>query len=165
VNGAASVASGNATTPFDGTDAIIEVDIVRVEGEGQYGVRCRQFQRGGRDNYYEFAIRDDGYVGIFKSHESIAVIVPLVSWRPASVLSTQEPNRLVVQCRKLPDAAFDQVQLSMWINGELVASTSDYSIPLLRGTIALFAQANGGQTHVATFDNLTIKRPREDAQK
>jgi hypothetical protein len=158
MNDVASVASTSAIAKFDGIDAVIEADIVRVDGEGQFGILCRRFVRGGRDNYYQFAIRDDGYVGIFKSHEDTPTVGQLAHWQPATALKSQRRNHVVAQCQNVTNTAYSQVQLNLWINGELSATASDYSRPLIRGTFALFSKADHGQRLLSVFDNLAIKK-------
>jgi hypothetical protein len=128
-----------------------KTDIVRVEGDGYYGILCRRFLHDGRDDYYMFAIGDGGQVAIFKSQE----FKELSPWR--QLYGLKQTNHVVAQCQKLAGSRYDQVQLGLWINDTLVASAID-DTPLLRGTIALFAEGFSGQTFLASFDNLAIER-------
>lgn len=139
-------------TPLIGekhADVEITVDIRHVQGtvNNWIGTLCRQQDEM---NYYLLALSADGYYLILRVVDGEAT--PLVGPEYSEVIRIgKSENNLRVQCRGN--------SLSMWINDELVAVTSDNDLQE-PGTIALFADAvQRGEILVAAFDNFVLASP------
>lgn len=139
-------------TPLIGenhTDVEITVDARHVQGSvnNWIGVLCRQQDEL---NYYLLALSADGYYLVLRVVNGEAT--PLVGPEYSEVIRIgKAENNLRVQCRGS--------SLSMWINDELVAITSDRSLQDA-GNVALFADAvQRGEILVAAFDNFVLANP------
>lgn len=131
------------------TDVRIEVDARQVAGPDHnlYGVICR-YQDA--DNFYRFVIAGDGYAGITKrSHGDVIVISgPHLAISPAVQLGTAT-NHLEAVCQG--------PQLSLLVNGELVAQAWDGEFPA--GDTGLIASAGMDPGVEIRFDNYSVSLP------
>ena len=102
------------------------------------------------DNYYLLALSADGYFLVLRVVDGEAT--PLVGPDYSEHIRIgKAENNLRVECRG--------AALSMWINGELVAVTSDRGLQEA-GNVALFADAvRRGEILVAAFDNFVLANP------
>ena len=139
-------------TPFIGetqTDVEITVDVRHVQGtvNNWIGVLCRQQDEA---NYYLLALSADGYYLILRVVDGEPT--PLVGPDYSDIIRTgKAENQLRVRCQGN--------SLSMWVNDELVAVTSDREIQD-GGNVALFADAvQRGEILVAAFDNFVMANP------
>lgn len=146
------VASSSSLAAVDTADSSIEIDIVSANGEGSYGILCNQYTRDGGYNFYQFSIRDDGYVGIFKMQDG-SYGYPLSSWQPAVSFRQYGGNHLLAVCQRVSNG----VRLELWVNGSRTVYANDNLTPLLRGGAGVFAQANNNQSLAVVYDDLLIK--------
>ncbi len=156
-DGSMTVGFSAELTKLDVADAIVQVDVTQSVGLGQYGVLCRVAKRAIASSAYEFAVKDDGHVGVFKvqERESTRTRIPLADWRATTALQHGGTNRILAVCR----TDGDTVQLQLWINNRRIVSVTDSSDPLLLGgTLALFVRADPSQTMSVGFDNLRVER-------
>lgn len=110
-----------------------------------YGVICR-IQPGG-EGYY-FLISGDGFFTILRADESD--FVPLIEWTATDVVRQgNNTNEIVAVC--------DGTELSLTVNGELLASASDFTYR--SGDVALTATSYEDAGTEVHFDNLVITRP------
>ncbi len=110
-----------------------------------YGVVCRIQPNG--EGYY-FLISGDGFFSILRADEND--FVPLIDWTSTGVVRQgNSDNEIVATC--------NGADLSLYVNGELLASASDFTYR--NGDLALTAtsyEATGTEVH---FDNLSVTRP------
>jgi hypothetical protein len=142
---------------IDTSNVAVQVDALAVEGAGRYGVVCRDYSRGESASSYEFDIRDDNYVALFKSDPSYGTSA-LVYWAATAALHPRGSNRLVAVCRNTSTSFQDGVELELWLNGLLVIDFTDLMSPLLRGEASLFVQAHDAHSSLMVeYDNLTVE--------
>lgn len=131
-------------------DIRVEVDATKVGGpdENDFGVLCR---RRDEDNYYQFMITSDGYVGIMKridgSQYSIA---------NEKLVQHFAINKGDAQNHIRADCIGDT--LTLYVNDQQVASAQDTTF-MEGGDIGLFAgtyDLPGADIH---FDNLIVTMP------
>lgn len=131
------------------TDVQIDVDVRHVQGavNNWMGVLCRQQDE---DNYYLLAISADGYYLILRviNGEAMALVGPEYS----EVIRTgKAANGLRARC--------EASQLSLWANGEKLATYQDDSL-MDAGGVALFADAvQRGEIVVVAFDDFVLTSP------
>ena len=139
-------------TPLIGENYIdidMNVDVRHVQGSvnNWIGVLCRQQDE---QNYYLLAFSADGYYLILKVVDGEAT--PLVGPEYGEeIRSGKAENHLRATCRG--------TLLSLWVNGERLAITSDSALQEA-GNVALFADAvQRGEIVVVAFDNLVLAEP------
>ncbi|MCJ7737867.1 MAG: hypothetical protein MUQ10_11245 [Anaerolineae bacterium] len=139
-------------TPLIGEEYVdidVNVDVRHVQGSvnNWIGVLCRQQDE---ENYYLPAISADGYYLILKVVDGEAT--PLVGPEYSEeIRSGKAENHLRAMCKG--------TSLSLWVNGELLAVTSDRALPEA-GNVALFADAvQRGEIVVVAFDNFVLAEP------
>lgn len=110
-----------------------------------YGVVCRIQPEG--EGYY-FLISGDGFFSILRADES--EFVPLIDWTSTDVVRQgNSSNDILATC--------NGADLSLHVNGELVASVSDFTYR--SGDLALTATSYEDAGTEVHFDNLTVTRP------
>ncbi len=131
------------------TDLTISVDSVQVSGpandNNDYGVICR-LQEGG-EGYY-FLISGDGFFSILRADSN--GFTPLIDWTSTDVVRQGNSDNAIV-------ATCSGSDLSFYVNGQLLASTSDSNYG--SGDVALTAtsyEETGTEVH---FDNFTVTQP------
>lgn len=138
---------GVANRGFDNLTISVQGTQVRAPGNdnNDYGVVCR-IQPGG-EGYY-FLISGDGFFSILRADEND--FTPLIDWTPTQVVRQgNASNDIVATC--------NGADLSLVVNGELLASASDFTYR--SGDLALTAtsyEVDGTEVH---FDNLVVTRP------
>lgn len=139
-------------TPLIGenyVDVDVNADVRHVQGSvnNWIGVLCRQ---QGEQNYYLLAISADGYYLILRVVDGEAT--PLVGPEYGEeIRSGKAENHLRAICQG--------TSLSLWVNGELLAVTSDGALQEA-GNVALFADAvERGEIVVVAFDNFVLAEP------
>lgn len=139
-------------TPLIGenyVDVDVNVDVRHVQGSvnNWIGVLCRQ---QGEQDYYLLAISADGYYLVLRVVDGEAT--PLVGPEYSEeIRSGKAENHLRAMCRG--------TSLSLWVNGELIAVTSDSAL-YEAGNVALFADAvQRGEIVVVAFDNFILAEP------
>ena len=132
-----------------GGDVRIDVDATKAGGpeDNNFGVLCRYSQEDGF-NYYSFQISSDGYAWITRVDNGEAVGISSEQMQSVDfIVPGEATNHLTVYCTG--------DQLSLWVNGENVASATDSTYS--DGDIGLLA---GTYETVGTdirFDNLTVQ--------
>ena len=139
-------------TPLIGenyVDANVNVDVRHVQGSvnNWIGMLCRQQDE---QNYYLLAMSADSYHLILKVVDGEAT--PLVGPEYSEeIRSGKAENHLRAMCMG--------TSLSLWVNGELLAVTSDSALQEA-GNVALFADAvEHGEIVVVAFDNFVLAEP------
>ena len=140
-------------------DVVIEVDMTLTEGPDNdnvgIGVMCRLSQDANENiNGYLLAISADGfyYIGSIVSND----INALVDWESSDVINLGAiTNRIKASC--VGD------ELSLEVNGELVASTSAIAGGSTFGSVGFavtsYESQNGQPNAAADFDNLLVTSP------
>jgi hypothetical protein len=130
-------------------DVRMEVDALRTGGasDNRFGLMCRF---NGEHNFYVFLISSDGYYGIGKVQGNSYTLLGAEAMLPSDKIHQgSDPNRIGVEC-------IGEV-LALYVNGELLAVTSDGSFT--QGDIGLIAGVYGaGQTEIF-FDNFLAVQP------
>jgi len=139
-------------TPLIGenyVDANVNVDVRHVQGSvnNWIGMLCRQQDE---QNYYLLAMSADSYHLILKVVDGEAT--PLVGPEYSEeIRSGKAENHLRAMCKG--------TSLSLWVNDELLAVTSDSALQEA-GNVALFADAvEHGEIVVVAFDNFVLAEP------
>ncbi len=130
------------------TDTVIDVDARQLSAPSNdnnaYGVMCR-VQANGKDGY-ALRISGDGYYAIHVISDGFQA---LVDWTASdAVRQGNATNHLRAVC--------DGSDLVLFVNGELVAETSDTTFA--EGDIALSATTFETETTEVLFDNLVVSR-------
>ncbi len=123
----------------------VDVNIEQPSHQGDVGLLCRYIDA---DNYYALEVSEDGYFSIWKMVDG--EFSELVKWTSSALIPTDsEPFALNASC--------EGAQLSLGINGDLLATTTDTD--LASGRVGLFAGTldNGGL--VVSFDNFEVLGP------
>lgn len=120
----------------------VDVNIEQAAHDGDIGVLCR-YQDA--DNHYALEVSEDGYYSIWKRVNG--EVSYLVEWTKSDLIPTDSSAFVL-------NASCDGAQLSVGINGELLATATDTDyasggVGLLAGT-----WANGGL--VVSFDNFEV---------
>lgn len=120
----------------------VDVDIEQPSRDGDIGVICRFIDY---DNFYALEVSEDGYYSIWKRVNGEVFYV--VEWAPSSLIPTDGSSFVV-------NAACDGAQLSVGINGDLLATGTDGEFS--SGGVGVIAGTwvNGGLT--ASFDNFEV---------
>ncbi len=126
------------------TDVSIEVDARQVSGpdDNLYGLICRYQDR---DNFYRFVVGGNGYAGITKrSQGTVTVISGEFLTTSDAVQRGMATNHLKAICQG--------AQLTLYVNGELVAQAFDSSYPAGdTGLIAASSRYPGVRIHFANY--------------
>lgn len=143
---------GLANRSFDGPIAI-EVDATKIGGpdDNDFGVICRYTKTSDAFSFYYFIISSDGYAVIGRvlngSQEWISSDQMLSS---SAIRRGAATNRIRAECIGS--------NLALYVNGQLVASVTDTSLPE-SGDVGLMAGTfNEGGTDIL-FDNFVVMRP------
>lgn len=132
---------------FDDVD--VEADVRWVSGsrDGHFGLLCRYRPE---DSFYYFAITDDGYYAILRVSEGVSEVISGDGFLPSPAIRTGgEANVLRAVCQG--------EQLTMFVNGEEVASVTDTAF--LKGDVGLAVGSGPDGSIRAHFDNLTVVTP------
>lgn len=146
-NGSGDTMWGVANRGFDNLTISVQSTQVRAPGNdnNDYGVVCRIQPEG--EGYY-FLISGDGFFSILRADESD--FVPLIDWTPTDVVRQgNRSNDIVANC--------NGADLSLHVNGELLASASDFTYR--SGDVALTATSYEPEGTEVHFDNLIVTRP------
>lgn len=131
-------------------DVRVEVDTSKVAGpdENDFGVLCR---RQDKDNFYQFMITSDGYVGIIKRVDGAQQSIANEKLIQHPAINTGDAkNHIQVDC--IGDT------LTLFVNGQQVATVQDTTF-MEGGGVGLFAgtyDIPGTDIH---FDNLIVTKP------
>jgi hypothetical protein len=132
-----------------GGDVRIDVDVTKAGGpdDNFFGVICRYNQDDGFD-YYAFQISSDGFANISRFDDGAETNISSDAMQPTEFITQgAATNHLRVYCKG--------DQLSLWVNGENVASATDSTYT--EGDIGFFAATPENESGVdIRFDNLTV---------
>ncbi len=120
----------------------VDVNIEQPAHDGDIGVLCRYVDA---DNFYALEVSEDGYYSIWKEVNGEAVY--LVDWALSDLVPVDSSPFVI-------NASCDGSQLSVGINGELLATATDTDFAT--GYVGLIAGTweNGGL--VVSFDNFEV---------
>jgi hypothetical protein len=132
------------------SDLVVDVDAEQVSGPSNdntgYGVMCR-VQPNGMDGYL-LRISGDGLCSIFKVVDGGPEAI--VDWAASDAIRQgNASNHLSVVC--------DGADLALFVNGEIVAETSDTTFS--EGDIALAATSYEAEATEVLFDNVVVTLP------
>lgn len=127
---------------FANVNISVDVNIEQVAHDGDIGILCRLIDG---DNYYALEVSEDGYYTIWKVVNG--EFASLVDWTSSNLIPTDGSPFLL-------NASCNGAQLSVGINGELLATATDSD--LTTGYVGLIAGTydNGGL--VVSFDNFEV---------
>lgn len=130
-------------------DVEIEVEARQVAGaaDGNFGVLCR-FRAP--DNFYYFAISDDGYYAIMRVEDGDAEVLSGAGMLPSAAIQTGGAVNTI-------RAVCEGNELMLYVNGERVARVSDDAFR--RGDVGLAVGAGPAGAIRVHFDNLTVTAP------
>lgn len=134
---------------LDFTNVSIQVDTLRVGGarDNRFGVICRMLDQS---HFYVFLISSDGYYGIGKVDGDQYNLIAAEAMLPnEKIRQGSDPNHVRADCT-------GEV-LALYVNGELIAVTSDADFQ--HGDIGLIAGAYGAIGTEIFFDNLLVRQP------
>jgi len=138
---------GIAGRSFD--DTVVEVSAEQVSApsndNNDYGVMCRV--QSNSDGYF-LLISGDGFYTILK--RSNETFTPLIDWTASSLINLGNATN---QIRAICDGS----TLSLYVNGQLLGSTSDSEFS--QGDLALTATSYETESTEVLFDNLLATRP------
>jgi len=135
-------------------DVVMEVEARRVSGfpNGHFGLLCR-YRRP--DDFYYFAITDDGYYAILRVEDGEPEVLTGDGFLPSPAIRTDgETNSIRAICRG--------DELSLYVNGEEIATVRDDT--LQRGDVGLAAGSGPDGSIRVHFDNLVVTLPEEDQE-
>jgi hypothetical protein len=131
-------------------DVSVEVDARLVAGapDGHFGVLCRYVDA---DNFYYFAVSADGYYAIFRrAGRTVRILTGEGSGMlPSPAIRAGERNHIRAVCRGN--------SLSLYVNGEVVATVSDSTFT--RGYVGLGAGSGLGGNTLIKFDDFVVTAP------
>lgn len=132
------------------TDVSVEVDAYLASGapDGHFGVLCRYVDA---DNFYYFAVGADGYYAIFKR---AAGDVRILTGDGSGMLPSPAVR---AGARNHVRAVCQGDSLSLYVNGEIVATVSDDT--LTRGYVGLGAGSGPGGNTLVKFDDFLVTVP------
>lgn len=132
------------------TDVSVEVNARLASGapDGHFGVLCRYVDA---ENFYYFAVGADGYYAIFRrAGGNVRILTGDGSGMlPSPAIRTGQRNQIRAVC--LGDS------LSLYVNGEMVATVSDRT--LTRGHVGLGAGSGPGGSTLIQFDDFVVTAP------
>jgi hypothetical protein len=120
----------------------VDVNIEQTAFDGDIGVLCRYVDS---DNYYALEVSEDGYYSIWKRVNG--EVVYLVEWTSSDLVPVDGSSFVL-------NASCDGAQLTVGINGEVLAQATDTDFAT--GYVGLTAGTweNGGL--VVSFDNFEV---------
>jgi len=131
-------------------DASVEVNAHLASGapDGHFGVLCRYVDA---ENFYYFAVSADGYYAIFRRAGGTMKILTGdgSGMLPSPAIRADERNHIRAVCRG--------DSLSLYVNGEMVATVSDDT--LTRGYVGLGAGSGPGGNTLVRFDDFVVTAP------
>ena len=130
-------------------DVLIKVDATKTGGPENniFGVLCRYQDDA---NFYSLVISSDGYYGIVKTSAGRQSVIGAEGMRVSGNL---QPGDAV----KHIQAACIQDQLSLWVNGELLAQATDGDFA--SGDVGLVAGSMDEANVEISFDNFIVQKP------
>jgi hypothetical protein len=141
--------------PSTGPRVRIDVKARAVAGsdQGTYGIICRSSVE---NHWYAFEVDEEGKAIISKATDAPTVttlIEETTEW-----VKTNATNRIQATCTNTTGQK--SVQLMLWVNGHMVAKTTDTHNPLNTGSVGLFAVRYGERAKPieAKFDDLVVRR-------
>jgi hypothetical protein len=130
-------------------DVMVDVDAGKNAGpdDNDYGVLCRYQDT---ENFYFFIISSDGYygIGIVESGEQ-RLLEPPQMYQSDAIIPGNAANHLQAICHGS--------QLTMYVNGDLVAEASDSTFA--EGDIGLIVGSFDEPGVDIWFDNLMVRNP------
>lgn len=131
-------------------DVRVEVNARLATGapDGHFGVLCRYVDA---DNFYYFAISADGYYAIFRRADGNMRILTGdgSGMLPSPAIKVGERNHIQAVCQK--------DNLSLYVNGEAVATVTDDTLP--RGYVGLGAGSGPAGDTLIKFDGFVVTAP------
>jgi hypothetical protein len=135
-----------STSGQDFTNVRVQVNATFIAGseDNNFGVVCRYQDE---DNFYAFVISSDGYFAIRKrvSGEGLQTIIGDNFQFSERILLGGQTNTIMAECVGS--------QLSLFVNGEKVAETTDAD--LTRGDVGLIAGTFSSASTEVLFDNFS----------
>lgn len=131
------------------TDAIIEVDAIKVGGErnNRFGIVCRVV---GPTNFYTLLISSDGFYGIGKVKGDQFSLIDMKSFQPAaSIRQGSAINHLRADC--IGDT------FTLYVNGQKIAEAKDSEYTY--GDVGLLAGSYDTPGVDIRFDNFIVTKP------
>ncbi|MCW5875278.1 MAG: trypsin-like peptidase domain-containing protein [Anaerolineales bacterium] len=145
VNPVQSYSLSAQTESFGDVVINVDVNIEQASHIGDIGLICRYIDA---DNYYVLEVSEDGYYSIWKMINGS--YTSLVDWASSNLIPVDsEPFVLNASCTG--------AQLSLGINGNLLASTTDGD--LTSGGVGLFVGTFDSGGLVVSFDNFEVLAP------
>ena len=141
----------NPSQYFEG-DVSVEVDATKVGGDldDNYGLMCRYSGPNSSPNFYFFYISSDGYAVIGKEIDGSATYLSSEQMEYTEAINQgYSSNHLQADCIGS--------SLAFYVNGTLVATTSDSS--LSSGDIGLIGGTFSISNATFSFDNILVTRP------
>jgi len=131
------------------TDVDIEVEAHQVAGspDGHFGALCR-FRAP--DDFYYFAVSDDGYYAIMRVENGEAEVLTGDGMLPSAAIQTGGAVNVI-------RAVCMREQLTLYVNDEQVASVTDDAFQ--RGDVGLGVGAGPAGAIRVHFDNFTVAAP------
>jgi hypothetical protein len=138
---------GLANRSFDDTDVEVRAEQVSAPSNdnNDYGVMCRV--QTNSDGYF-LLISGDGFYTILK--RSNEAFTPLIDWTQSSLIRLGNTSNDI-------RAVCDGSTLSLYVNGQLLGSTSDSEFS--QGDLALTATSYETESTEVLFDNIVVTRP------
>lgn len=153
--GATVYAASTYMEQIENPNAALSIDFGSIEGIGQYGALCHVSDLDASARYYRFAVRDDGYVSIYRRGRD-GKEIPLLSpeWMAAPTIQRGD-NQISVICANQSNA----VLLELRVNGSRVVGTQDYtttSEAILSGGLSIFVQSDHGHSASIYVDRVQV---------
>jgi hypothetical protein len=130
-------------------DVRVEVDAIKIGGDrnNRFGLICRLMNN---DNFYIFIISSDGYYGIGKIKSQQFSLIGMEALQPHQAIKVGSAlNRIRADC--VGD------QLSLFVNGVLIAQVNDLDFPF--GDVGLIAGTYETPDTDIRFDNFFVRAP------
>lgn len=131
------------------TDAIIEVDAIKVGGErnNRFGIVCRVVSP---TNFYALMISSDGFYGIGKVNGDQFSLIGMKAFQPAgAILQGSAFNHIRADC--IGDT------LTLYVNGLKIAEAKDSEYPY--GDVGLMAGSYESAGVDIRFDRFIVTKP------
>lgn len=139
---------GMAWLDYEDVQIKVEARLTTSPSDGDYGVVCR-FQD--YDNYYVLEISSDGFYSIWKWLDG--EYYELVGWERSRAINRGfQSNSITAIC--------EGQRLALYVNGELLAETSDGSFQ--HGDVGVLAGTFDNPGAVVEFDNFVVHDPSSD---
>jgi hypothetical protein len=134
---------------LDFRDVRIEVTAFKVGGDrdNRFGIICRAMDA---NNFYTFIISSDGYYGIGKIKNQGHTLIGMDALQPSDAISLGSSlNHIRADC--IDD------NLSLYVNGQLVAQVRDLDFPA--GDVGLIAGTYATPGTDIRFDDFIVRKP------